>query len=337
MRDNNNEYGELDFLAGLKTDTIAESTAGAGVTIDGCLIKDGVTCGGLAPDDYWGRNLIKNSPGQIITDGAEPQWWDDTTDATITDEDTAGEGIPDIHERCFKVVTTANNEEGYQVLTFADEELLDAGVTVVSFGCWVYCASANKASIAIMGANLGVQESAQAGAGAWEWLEVENITLNAADASISVYLRVDTGTAYYTMPMLTVGPEAQPWKPRGLEYIAQDASTEQLNATTGDVAWSDTDCTATSDNLAVLIHLHTQVNEPNGNAGSRIQIGHSDTVVGADGAVARARVIIVGLANWTNGHVMCDDSQIIRYQIQEIDADNDVAYFIWIAGYWMWE
>jgi hypothetical protein len=94
-------------------------------------------------------NLIKNSPGQIVVDGAEPQWWDDSGSATMTDEDAAGEGIPDISERVFKVVTVLNDHYGYQTVTMADEERLDAGVTVVSLSAWVYCATGAKASIAI--------------------------------------------------------------------------------------------------------------------------------------------------------------------------------------------
>jgi hypothetical protein len=124
--------------------------------------------------DFYGRNLVKNSPGQIVTDGAEPQWWDDVTNATITDEDAAGEACSDLFERVFKVVTTADDVYGYGTATFADEELLDAGATVVSFGVWVWCSSANVASIGIYGTNLGLQESAQhTGGSGWELLTVE--------------------------------------------------------------------------------------------------------------------------------------------------------------------
>ena len=59
----------------------------------------------LGNDGAW-VNLVKNSPGQIYgaaKDGAEPEWWDDIADATITDEDAAGEGIPELTERVFKV------------------------------------------------------------------------------------------------------------------------------------------------------------------------------------------------------------------------------------------
>lgn len=340
MRDNNNEYGELDFLAGLKTDTIAESTAGAGVTIDGCLIKDGATCdgggGGLSGDAYWGKNLVKNSPGQIPVDGAEPQWWDDVANATITDEDTAGEGIADIHERVFKVVTTANDVYGYQTLTFADEEVLDAGQTVVSFGCWVYCTSGQKASIAIYGTNLGLQESAQAGAGAWTWLEIENITLNAADANIEIRLIVDTDTAWFTMPMLAIGPEAQPWKPRGWKW-RNIARVQQLNlAGVGDAAWSDTDCTANTDPLATMIQCWAWLKEPNGIAGSLAHLAHDDALTGADAAIQSIYIPVVNIASTMTDEIQCNDSQVIRYYIDEIDGDADLTFLVYLGGFYMW-
>jgi hypothetical protein len=339
MRDNNNEYGELDFLAGLKTDTIAESTVGAGVTIDGCLIKDGATCsgGGLAPDDYWGRNLIKNSPGQIVTNGAEPQWWDDVANATITDEDTVGEGIPDIHERVFKVVTTANDVYGYQTLTFADEEVLDAGQTIISFGCWVYCASASKASIGIYGTNLGLQESAQHTGGAtWEWLEVENKTLNAADTSIQIRLIVDTGTAYFTMPMLAVGPEAQPWKPRGMKHVPITLVTQLTADNQGDIAWSDTDCTANTDPLALAMELQPLLKET-GHSISEFSVGHNDDLI-TDSVCCSARTQVGNVYNSSAiQFIRSDDGQVIRYTLAEGDADNDCFIRLWMTGYWMWE
>lgn len=293
---------------------------------------------GLAPTSYWGKNLIKNSPGQIVTDGAEPQWWDDVANATITDEDTVGEGIADIHERVFKVVTIANDVYGYQTLTFADEELLDAGQTVISLGCWVYCANANKASIAINGTNLGLQESAQVPAATWTWLEVENQTLHAADAAIEVRLIVDTGTAYFTMPMLAPGPESQPWKPRGEKYIPT-ARTDQISVNGGtDVAWSDTDCTANTDPLAVGIGVHLYAREIDGVMGSYIGAYHDTALTGADaaGLLCYVQVATIG-ASHTTDNIRCDDSQVIRYIVEEQDNDNDVSYRLRIIGYWMWK
>lgn len=292
---------------------------------------------GLDPAYVWGKNLIKNSPGQIVTDGAEPQWWDESSaNCTLTDEDTAGEGIVDIHERCFKCVTIADDEYGYQTFTLADEELLDAGVTVVSLGCWVYCGSADKASIGIYGANLGLEESDQAGAGAWQWLAIEGITLNAADASIQVRLIVDTDTAYFTMPQLNIGSRALPWRPRGTKY-AQLGQTTQFDLNpTSDVAWSDTDCTANTDPLAAGIEGAIDVREPNGTGGSYHMI---NSAFGSDTYPYIAQVLVLGTAwsTYASYHLTCSDSQVLRYSVVEHDNDNDVRARCFITGYWMWE
>jgi hypothetical protein len=289
---------------------------------------------------FYGKNLVRNSPGQIVVDGAEPQWWDDVANATLTDEDTAGEGIPDKHERVFKCVTTANDVYGYQTLAFADEELLDAGQTVISFSCWVYCASANKASIGIYGTNLGLQESSQAGAGAWELLTIEGITLNAADASIQIRLIVDTGTAYFTMPMLNVGPKAMPWQLRMLRPYHQERVQQLGLAGTTDVAWTNTDCTANTDPLAARLELMLWIQETAFSGPSTwggVGLPTALCSIGGDKAYLADYAQIS--ANWvmSMGTLFCDDSQIVRYTVNEQNANSDVQFYIQILAYWRWE
>lgn len=281
----------------------------------------------------FGVNLAMNSPGQIVTDGVEPQWWDDVANATITDEDTAGEGIADKFERCFKVVTTANDVYGYQTLTFANEALLDAGVTVVSFSCWVYCATGSKASIGIYGTNLGLQESSQAGAGAWTLLKVENITLNAADASIELRLIVDTDTAWFACPMLNVGSKALPWRGRDLQMIQKQDVIHINLAATGDVAWSDSDATANTHPLAVWVFLRLWAWDT-AQPGDTLQCSHDDvfgtdvgTIIASDGPDTFGRM---------QGTVQMNDSQVFRYMVSEIDADNDMLANVYIESYWRW-
>jgi hypothetical protein len=287
----------------------------------------------------YGGNLIKNSPGQIVTDGAEPQWWDSSGSATLTDEDAAGEGIPEITERVFKVVTVANDHYGYGTSTFADESLLDAGQTTVSFGCWVYATAVN-ASIGIFGTNLGLQESSQhTGDSTWQWLSINNITLNGADTDIETRLIVDTGTAYFTMPMLNAGPVAGSWQNRGEIYIPTQNSTQYDLNPTGDVAWSDTDCTANSDALATGVSIFLIVRENDGTISSSHQVGHNDALVGGDFLAAVQYVNVVSAALWigaSHNSIRCDDSQVIRYQIDEIDADSDMRCILFITGYWRW-
>ena len=280
-------------------------------------------------------NLAMNSPGQIVVDGAEPQWWDDSGSATMTDEDTAGEGIADKHERCFKVITTGDDHYGYQTLTFSNESLLDAGNTVVSFSCWVWCDAASTASIGIYGTNLGLQESDQhTGSSTWELLTVENITLDAADTAIQLRLIVDTDTAYFTMPMLNPGSCVLPWTPRNTQHIF--TYQEALNRTDGDLAWSDLDLTAFTDPLATSVDLEILIREADGTAGSYIGIGHSDNLM-ADQFVCLLAVKLVIGSFWESGHhICCDDGQLIRYTVSEADADNDVDTIIRVVGYWRW-
>ena len=284
-------------------------------------------------------NLAMNSPGQIYgagKDGNEPEWWDASGSATMTDEDTAGEGIPDRTERVFKVVTVSDDHYGYQTLTFANESLLDAGQTVVSFSCWVYCASANKASIGIYGTNLGLEESDQhTGGASWELLTVENVTLDAADTSIQLRLIVDTGTAYFTQPMLNVGSCSFPWVQRGLVYVPTTRQTV-ANGTDGDIAWSDADATATTHPLAVLVDLNLTVREPDGSAGSYLAVGHHDDIVGADDWVAQSISQVLTEYNREWCRVMVNDSQVFRYTLSEQDADSDVTWAINAVGYWRW-
>lgn len=294
----------------------------------------------LGNDGAW-VNLIKNSPGQIYTvakDGAEPEWWDDSASATGTDEDAIGEGIPDRTARVFKVVTTGNDEYTYQIFTFADESLLDAGVTKVSLSAWVYCASANKASIGIYGTNLGLQESSQhTGDSTWQLLTIENITLDAADASIQVRLIVDTGTAYFTMPMLNTGSKSLPWVPRRIDYFNSASLQTVVTGTSGDTAWTNADCTATTHPLAVGVSVRIYATEAAGTVGSSIQVCHGRNLTSGDYGVAVANIAVLGVSAYSSyDYLCCDDGQNIRYTIAESDADNDVTWGIYATGHWRW-
>jgi hypothetical protein len=289
----------------------------------------------------YGPNIIKNSMGQIVIDATIPQWWLETGNATSTLEDAVGEGIPDLTEWVLKVVTISDDHHCYQVHTFADESLLDAGQTVVSFGCWVYATSANLASIAISGTNLGLQESSQhTGDSTWQWLSVNNITLDAGDTAIQTRCIVDTGTAYFTMPSLTVGPVARAWMPRGMIYTPM-SSTVVLTDTGGDQAFTDLDVSGWVDPLSTMIHVYMEINEPDGaTGGSALRVGHSDDLIGVE---ANQQLVAFLTATGAfefdvqNSFVMCNDSQVIRWSRNEQDADNDVAVIVRVIGVWRWE
>ena len=328
----------IDALGRIKRVTAAATGAPVGYPYLGFGANGDLTAE-IDSYTFYGANIIKNSPGQIVVDGAEPQWWDDGANATLTDEDTAGEGIPDKHERCFKLVTSANDAYGYQTHTFADEELLDAGVTVVSFSALVYCANGAKASIGIYGTNLGLQESSQATAGSLQLLTVEGITLHAADTFIQTRLIADTDTAFMLIPMLNVGPKAMPWKARGMRHVPIIAAPMIEAVGVGDVGWTDADGTALTDNLALALELGTVIRETVVSGTTYFVVGHSDDILGAENAVVQQYCQIDNRYNAASGGgpVSCNDSQVVRYMIDEADADTDVTLYVLITGYWMWE
>ena len=197
----------------------------------------------------------------------------------------------------------------------------------------MYCASANKDSIGIYGTNLGLQESSQhSGGGSWELLTVENVTLDAADASIQYRLIVDTGTAYFTMPMLNIGSKALPWTPRGEQFVPLTL-TRVRSATTGDVAWSDLDVTANTDPLAVKVLVQGYVKTDV--AGDTLSIGHSDDLV-ADAAVVLVYSQVNNVFNTGQGEILLNDSQVCRIAVAEADADSDVLTLVDLHGYWRW-
>jgi hypothetical protein len=237
----------------------------------------------------------------------------------------------------FKLVTIADDKYGYQRFPFADEWALDAGATEVSLIVPVWCAAANTASVGLYGTNLGLQESDQhTGGSTWEYLKVEGVTLDAADTALDLRLICDTGTAFFGPMTLCIGPKAVMLKPRGLSYhIIDHAAQIDLNAT-GDVAWSDSDCTGNTDNLAVLVQLVGRLTEANGTAGSNTTIGHSDDLW-TDEVAIRSHQPVLSQPDYASGTVMCNDSQVVRYQVQEADADNDCDVAWWITGMWTWE
>ena len=68
-----------------------------------------------------------------------------------------------------------------------------------------------------------------------------------------------------------------------------------------------------------------------------MDIGHHDDLTGDDEGVFRSKVKVLGQNQHSNGVVMCNDSQEVRYQVNEQDADSDFIAIFTITGYWMWE
>ena len=68
------EFTELTAVASTDMLAVVDDPDGSPETKKAAA--ESVVSGGLS--EFILQNLIKNNPGQIVTDGNEPQWWDDS-------------------------------------------------------------------------------------------------------------------------------------------------------------------------------------------------------------------------------------------------------------------
>lgn len=121
-------------------------------------------------------------------------------------------------------------------------------------------------------------------------------------------------------------------------YVPMVRNTKLDLSNTGDVAWSDLDCTAETDALAVAIDAELFAQEPDGSIGSYIYVAHHDDIIGSDLDIAQAQVTVIA-HNWHRERacmIYANDGQNIRYIVNEVDSDTDMNARINLCGYWRW-
>lgn len=319
------------------TDTIAETTGAAGVTIDSCLIKDGYVKQ-VDPNAAWGGNLMRNFPALEAVDGATPDWWNVTNDEAITNEDAAGEGIPQKHLRVYKVTMSADGGGAdfiYQDFDEADEGLLDDNVTKVSAGVWVYLKSTDTSGTITLelydvdgAGSLGTDTTTAEDA--WAFLSIEDKTYQD-----SMRWRVGhsehNAVFYICMPMLNVGSRVRPWQERGTRRTPI-ADTEVYSADPADANYNDLDLNAVGTKLTVMFEL-------------LVGVWHNDNA-GYDIYIRRNGSALNGLALWAAAHdltehgssvvltVQCDAAQTIEHKVSNAGVDT---LTIVMRARWDWE
>ena len=102
-----------------------------------------------AAEAAYGGNHVYNTPSIELADGVQPEWWA-VSNGTLTEEDAAGESIPEKHKRVLKLVTSATDGYAYQQYDQAAEPLLEDSVTVVSAGVWVYNQTAGTVTLELV-------------------------------------------------------------------------------------------------------------------------------------------------------------------------------------------
>jgi len=214
--------------------------------------------------DSWGGNLLYNTDMLYDADGVQPVLWDEEdANITLTREDAVGEAIPDKTRNVFKAVNGGAGGGKYikQTLTFASEDLLDASVSIVSTGVWVYTGSAGTITLDLYdnggAASLGTATTTTTGG--WVWLEVLGKTIGTTSLDFRLKHSANSATFYFCLPGLNVGPTVAPWGARNvsnqLAVFADEKSAGTQGGTFTSGAWRTRDINTTRINRITGISL----------------------------------------------------------------------------------
>lgn len=276
-------------------------------------------------------NEVMNFPSMEAADGVQPEWWEVSANATLTEEDVAGEGVTETYERCLKVVTTADNAYGYQRYTYADQPRAKSGRKFsVLVAVWAVSAVTARVRLQSSVGSLGVVTTAAA---AWTILKVENVTLNGT--YVDMRFGVDTGTAYFVPLGLCIGEKAFPLPMRGLLY--QETNGTEVKTLTGigdEATWTDIDCTTATHPLAARLDFSLQMGDTVNTyyVAMRRNGGNPSSYYGIKGKVIPGSEDFRG-----NFELLCDDSQIVEYLLdREAGAGNLAWGVIVVLGWHQW-
>ncbi len=276
-------------------------------------------------------NEAQNFPSLELADNAQPEWWEVSANATLTEVDIAGEaGITETYARAHKVVTTADAKYSYQRYTYANEKRVKAGRALSAiFAVWAVGGKAARIRLQSSVGSLGV--SADTTAAGWTILKVEGVTLDGT--YVEVRCEVDTGTAYFVPLGIHIGAKAIPLRPRALQYHATVANVNLVNDADPGGAYADCDVTASTSSLAVMADIC--VTYGNATAAQKyLSLRRNGSAITYSGMVTgNPSTSINGRAR---GTVQLDDGQIFEYGTNAAAGDTE---HVWLdlAGWWEWE
>ena len=168
------------------------------------LRKNTSTAGAMLFDEI---NVVEVTPGCVGADTRGPESWSKAAGTLVfrqhNDPVYTKEG-------CFYSLKVVGGDTTYQVSSPGANNAQDLAWVVrlkgrmVTFGCWVWCASSLKARISIYD-NQHNYSAYHSGSGAWEWLEIaRSVPLGAATFYVNLFSGAST-TAYFSQPQLVFG------------------------------------------------------------------------------------------------------------------------------------
>lgn len=310
-------------------------------------LDHGAALNGLSDDDHpqyalWAAlqasqlvNEIINFPSMEGADGAQPEWWEEADgNATLTEEDVAGESITETWERALKVVVASANSYAYQRYTYADQPRLKSG-RVVSAIVAVWSVSSVNARVRLQSSVGSLGVSSTTTTAGWTILTVEGVTLDGT--YVDLRLEVDVGTAYFVPLGLNIGARAVPLPPRPLVFRARTGtSLVSLTGAADPDTWTDIDCTTATSPLACIALCNGRLNEATSTYVLGARRNGSSEALDTD-----INAVVIVDSNSTRGHnqftIILDDQQIFEYILNRSSGVSDLDFgAISLLGWWEW-
>lgn len=282
-------------------------------------------------------NEVMNWPSLEKADNVQPEWWEVSADATLTEVDVAGEGITETYARALKVVTTGDGKYAYQRHTYADQPRAKAGRALSAIvAVWSVGGIAARIRLQSSVGSLGV--SSDTTAAGWTILTVENKTLDGT--YVDLYCEADTGTAYFVPLGVNIGDRAVPLPPRALVYRGMLASVtaHSLNGSGGQ-ARSDLDLSAVTSNLAAMLNLQSILRDSTGtNEEWGYHVYPNGFAAGAAQECCRRGWIqsSVSRTDVCAFVIQCDDGQVIEDELTKWSGTTVETCSLYLIGYWEW-
>jgi hypothetical protein len=284
-------------------------------------------------------NLVKNYPSFELADGSQPEWWEESGSGTLTEEDATGEGIAQKYERVIKFVVSGGGggtDYVYQQYDVSAEPSLDASVSNISAGAWVYVVSSGVVTMDLrdtVGGSLGTTDATTT-TDAWEFLQIENETLGANDLELRFTGDTNSMIFYIAIPMLNIGPTLQAWRPRAL-VPRYEVNSDFVNGVDpgGGSSFINVDVTSITSPLAVAIQLIALYQ--NSTTASVLYSRRNGEAAGTVRANLLVRLVsavsLVGIKTQ-----LLDDGQIFQYATNAGGGDAETLYLS-SDMYWEWE
>jgi hypothetical protein len=321
-------------------------TGGTGITTS-VAATDTITINADAEDTSTrnANNLIRNFPSIEKADGAQPNWWNETGDGTLTEEGATGETIPQTYgERVLKMVASADNAttpdnivqefrtNDVATTTAYVEQSLDDNVTKISCRVWVYTATAGTTTLELYdnGAAASLGTDTTTATSIWTELKIENITVQ-DQTQLRIRHSANSATFYVAQPQLNVGATVGFYKPRGYIYREEHVQ-DVLNTNPGGTGWTDLDFNSNTSSATMAINIGILVGSTANHAAYVRRNGSSDA---QDRGTLCALAIAAGdILGSIDPFVVTDASQIIEWSVNSATVSS---LLISLRGYWEWE